>query len=197
MALSSNNAVIVQAPVESEATNATNAYALEGLRDIREPVNIPPDYTWLWISLGVLALLLLLVWLWKRFYRPKPKPVRAVRKIPAYRIALDELQVVLQLIHDPQPFCTGVSGVVRTYLEGQFDLRAPDRTTEEFLHELTSSDKLNKDQKDSLGRFLEQCDLVKFAKYEPTESELQALHESALRLVEETMPVGEEGRGHS
>ncbi|MFT4689262.1 MAG: hypothetical protein ACJASX_003430 [Limisphaerales bacterium] len=194
MALGSNNAVIVQAPIKSDATNATNAFLAEGLRDIKEPVHIPPDYTWLWISLGVLAALLLLAWLWQRFYNPKAKPAVVRRKVPAYRIALDELQVVLQRIHEPEPFCTGVSDIARKYLEGQFKLRAPDRATEEFLHELTASDKLNKEQKDSLARFLEQCDLVKFAKYEPTETELRDLHGAALQLVEETMPVGEERR---
>jgi hypothetical protein len=45
------------------------------------------------------------------------------------------------------------------------------------------------DQKDSLGEFLTCCDLVKFAKYEPGERELMDLHQSAVRLIEETEPV--------
>jgi hypothetical protein len=48
---------------------------------------------------------------------------------------------------------------------------------------------LTPDQKDGLGEFLKRCDLVKFARYEPREPELRDLHESALRLVEETEPV--------
>ncbi|MEI9866169.1 MAG: hypothetical protein WDN00_16765 [Limisphaerales bacterium] len=36
------------------------------------------------------------------------------------------------------------------------------------------------EQKESLGGFLESCDLVKFAKYEPTETELHGLHHSAV-----------------
>jgi len=47
---------------------------------------------------------------------------------------------------------------------------------------------LTGEQKESLGGFLESCDLVKFAKYEPREPELRELHGSALRLVEETEP---------
>ena len=47
---------------------------------------------------------------------------------------------------------------------------------------------LAKEQKESLGNFLANCDLVKFAKYEPGEKELLELHHSALRLVEETEP---------
>jgi hypothetical protein len=81
-----------------------------------------------------------------------------------------------------------VSDTVRQYLEERFNFRAPERTTEEFLHELKATDLLLADQKDSLGEFLSVCDMVKFARYEPGEPELQALYESAVRLVDETEP---------
>jgi hypothetical protein len=44
------------------------------------------------------------------------------------------------------------------------------------------------DQKQSLGEFLNVCDMVKFARYEPGRPELEALHGSALRLIDETEP---------
>jgi len=94
----------------------------------------------------------------------------------------------LQWIEEPKPFCTLVSDTIRGYLEERFNFRAPERTTEEFLNELRETDLLMPDQKDSLGDFLQQCDLVKFARYEPTVVELRALHESAVRLVSETEP---------
>ena len=111
-------------------------------------------------------------------------------RTPPYKVALADLESILRRIHEAEPFCTGVSGIVRTYLEQQFELRAPERTTEEFLYELQTAHLLDETQKGSLGRFLERCDMVKFAKYEPAESELRELHEAARRLVEETMPVG-------
>ena len=95
----------------------------------------------------------------------------------------------MALILQPKPFCTMVSDTVRCYLEERFNFRAPERTTEEFLYELSDTNLLAPDQKESLGEFLEECDLVKFAKYEPAETELRNLHNSALRLVEETEPV--------
>jgi len=75
------------------------------------------------------------------------------------------------------------------YLEERFTFRAPERTTEEFLRELSGTDLLAKPQKESLGEFLQSCDLVKFAKYEPGEKELRELHGAALNLVEETKPA--------
>ena len=47
-------------------------------------------------------------------------------------------------------------------------MRAPERTTEEFLYELTDSSVLVEEDKESVGEFLRDCDLVKFAKQEPT-----------------------------
>ncbi|MEY2408782.1 MAG: hypothetical protein QOF48_1452, partial [Verrucomicrobiota bacterium] len=92
----------------------------------------------------------------------------------------------LRRIGDPKLFCTEVSDTIRFYLEERFTLRAPERTTEEFLLELRSSRHLTRDQKESLGAFLESCDLVKFARFEPTEQALRELHDSALRLIDET-----------
>jgi hypothetical protein len=72
------------------------------------------------------------------------------------------------------------------YLEERFQLRAPDRTTEEFLQDLRRTTALDDTQKTALTGFLEHCDLVKFARFEPSEDVLRGLHESALRLVDET-----------
>src|SRR5204863_5993889 len=76
----------------------------------------------------------------------------------------------------------------RIYLEERFNFHAPERTTEEFLYELRETNLLTATQKESLGGFLQSCDLVKFALYEPGQPELRDLHASALRLVEETEP---------
>lgn len=184
-----NNAVIVP-PRPPEPTNGLQMP--EGdIFDNVVPFYIAPDLTWLWIALGAAAVVALLVFVWYRWFRPGAREPEPVPGPPPYRVALEQLNAVLQLLYDPGPFCTRVSDIARVYLENQFDLRAPERTTEEFLHELRDSNHLSQDQKDSLGPFLEQCDMVKFAKYEPTETELRGLHKAAVRLVEETMPIGE------
>lgn len=188
MALSNNNAVVI--PAQPEEAEATNEFSIAELRDISDPVYIPPDLTWLWITLAVLSIAGLIYWIWRTWFRQGAAPPQLPPTTPPYRIALGELQAALTLIHDPEPFCTKVSNIVRVYLEDQLSLKAPERTTEEFLRELRMSCLLEDEQKVSLGRFLEQCDLVKFARHEPTETELRGLHDSAVRLVEETMPTG-------
>lgn len=164
-------------------TNATSA-----LRDIKPPVHIPSGWEWLLWILGGLALVALLYGTW-RWWSRRRSLVPPVPVIPPHVRARQKLQEALAFIGQPREFCILVSDTIRWYLEERFEFRAPERTTEEFLHELQGTNLLTPDQKRSLGEFLEKCDLVKFAKYEPAEPELRDLHGSAVRLVHETQPV--------
>ena len=165
----------------SVSTNAPD------IRDIKPPIEIVSAWAWLWWTLAALALVAALFALW-RWWRKRQAEVHVVPTVPAHVRAKQKLQEALALISQPKPFCTAVSDTTRYYLEERFQFRAPERTTEEFLYELQRTDLLTRDQKESLGAFLQSCDLVKFAKYEPREPELHDLHSSALRLVEETEP---------
>lgn len=157
------------------------------LRDIRPPVDIPSGWAWVAWLLGALALAALLYWAW-RYFRRRRAQVPVVPPIPAHVRARRQLEQALALLGQPREFCILVSDTIRWYLEERFDFRAPERTTEEFLHELQSTHHLSPDQKASLGEFLQRCDLVKFAKYEPGEAELRDLHAAAVRLIDETEP---------
>jgi hypothetical protein len=174
------------------ATNQTSSLpaAANDIRDIKPPVNIPSGWEWLWWVLAALATIAVAVLIW-RWWQKRRSQIPFVPLVPAHVRAKEMLEKALALIAHPKPFCTLVSDTVRTYLEERFDFHAPERTTEEFLHELQGTKLLAAEQKDKLGEFLECCDLVKFAKYEPVENELRGLHGSALRLVEETEPKPE------
>ncbi len=158
------------------------------LRDIRPPVEIPSGWAWLFWLAGALLVLALLYLAW-RFAKNRRTAAPAPPPVPAHVLAKQKLAEALALLGRPREFCIAVSDTARWYLEQRFDFHAPERTTEEFLQELQATDLLTPDQKSSLGRFLERCDLVKFARYEPGEPELRGLHGSAVRLVEETEPV--------
>jgi len=167
-------------------TNQTASLVVNDIRDIKPPMAIPNGWEWLWWALGALVLVLLLL-AWRQFLKRVTK-ASPTPPVPAHVRAKQKLEEAMALISQPKPFCILVSDTVRTYLEERFTFRAPERTTEEFLRELGVTDLLLPEQKESLGRFLESCDLVKFAKYEPGESELRGLHGSAVKLVEETEP---------
>jgi hypothetical protein len=173
-----------------EMTNVSSNAAVvpDALRDIKPPMEFPN--IWLWIAIGAIALVLLVSAIGLFLYfMLRRKQIPVVPPLPPHVRAKQKLQEALDLLAQPKPFCTFVSDTVRLYLEERFTFRAPERTTEEFLHELQNTNLLLPDQKESLGEFLRSCDLVKFARYEPREIELRELHGSAVRLVDETEPV--------
>ena len=176
--MASTNLSLPSPPLQAAATNA--------LRDIKPPVEIPNP--WLWVAWTVLALALVGLGIWLWLWRKKVAELTPPPLIPAHVTAKQRLVEALKLINQPREFCISVSDTARWYLEQRFDFHAPERTTEEFLYELQGTNLLTPDQKTSLGEFLNRCDLVKFARYEPREPELHDLHDSALRLIEETEP---------
>ena len=172
--------------------------ATNDIRAIKPPVDIPNPWLWAaWIG-GTLLLITLLAFAWRAWIKARNR--RALTPpVPPHVRARQRIDAALLLIGDPRAFAIAVSDAVRIYLEERFQLRAPERTTEEFLRDLQRTAALTADQKASLAAFLEQCDLVKFARFEPPESALRELHESALRLVHETqydpasLPEGDGG----
>jgi len=180
-----SSAVLIPA---TKSAGATNAAVGTDIRDIQGPVEIPSGWAWLWWTLGILAVLTVAILTLRRWMRPRKGAVPPAIVVPPDVRARERLREALALIGQPEPFCTLVSDTLRVYLEERFRFHAPDRTTEEFLDELQSSPVLSLSQKQSLGDFLVRCDLVKFARYEPGEPELRALHDAAIRLVDETAP---------
>jgi len=170
------------------ATNSSTAVPGADIRDIKPPVLIPSYWPLLWaaLALAVVAGIALLVWSRRRKQRSRPPPIPYIA--PPHEVARQKLREALALMGQPRPFCIMVSDTIRVYLEKRFKFHAPERTTEEFLRELQATNLLTPDQKQSLGEFLSVCDMVKFARYEPGPPELQALHDSAVRLIDETEP---------
>jgi len=181
-----SSAVIIPAP--SPATNqaATNSTAAGDIRDIKATVEIPSGWFWLWCAVGALGIAALSYFAWRRWQKHRAQPAAPEVLIPPHVRARRKLERALALIYEARPFCVSVSDTLRVYLEEAFSMRAPERTTEEFLDELQSSALLSLSQKLALRDFLTRCDLVKFARDEPTVEQLQTLHSSALRLIDET-----------
>lgn len=198
MATNLQPAVPPAAVTHAPATNApARTLARQDIHDIKPPVPIP-DWSWVWWVLAAAALAALALWWWRRQKArapEKPAEVSPEQLIPPHVRAKRRLEEALRLLDQPKPFVIAVSDALRQYLEEQFDLHAPERTTEEFLDEVQSSPLLDAGQKALLADFLTRCDLVKFARYEPAERELRDLHAAALRLVIETEAARPPGAG--
>ncbi|MBI3467192.1 MAG: hypothetical protein HY000_29620 [Planctomycetes bacterium] len=137
--------------------------------------------------LGMVGLLGAAAWFVRARWSHRPKPVPM---ISAYRKAMDAIHRIdlagwLER-GDVDRFYTELSGVIRHYIEDRFTLRAPEQTTEEFLQELATRPVLASDQRLALANFLEQCDLVKFARMQPTTTQDQTALRAAREFVEAT-----------
>ena len=157
--MASNSGILVPPSAPQPSVAGTN-----DIRPIKPPVPVPNPWMWIFWGGGILLLLALAVTallLWRRARSRRP----AVPPVPPHVRARQKLDAALLLIGEPRPFCIAVSDAVRVYLEERFDLRAPERTTEEFLRDLQKTSALAQAQKASLAVFLEQCDLVKFARF--------------------------------
>ncbi len=81
-----------------------------------------------------------------------------------------------------------LSSILRYYIEGRFQVHAPERTTPEFLAEISGKGYFSPDQEVFLARFLRLCDRVKFAQFRPDIEAMTLSFGEVERFVEETIP---------
>jgi hypothetical protein len=143
----------------------------------------------------VLGGALLALWL---SLRGRAKPIVLPPPIPAHERALAELDELASereaLLGEgrAQDYYVRLTEIAKRYLEGRFGVDALERTTEEIHATLLGSDRASATihplDPVELLRFLEDCDLVKFARLSPAGDEAeQALH-SVRGMVERSKP---------
>jgi hypothetical protein len=86
-----------------------------------------------------------------------------------------------------------LSNTVRRYVELQFQLRAPEQTTTEFLQSLDGSP-LPVEQRAVVRDFLQYCDLVKFARLVPSAEQCQSAIATARAFIEQSQEVSAEAQ---
>ena len=141
---------------------------------------------WTWaVPLALLILGVAVAWYWWRF----PRNSGTVREIPPWESAREELQTLEHQLPLPaEAFFTRLTDIVRTYLERRFEVPAGEQTTPEFLHSLQHSSILDEEETRRLGAFLQAADMVKFARADSTQEQLQASLGQARRLIALTEP---------
>jgi len=181
-------------PIDIKIASLTANEPEPQLKEDAGPVVVmKQDLKLVYIGGGLLAAALgaLITWLIVRrlrqrvIVRPGPPPR------PAHEIALERLDRLGSYGFlenaDNRPFYFAVSEIIRDYLGGRFGFDSLELTTDELMaelqrhagHELVLAE---------IGRWLQACDLVKFAKISPTAQEARGTLEVAIRIVESTRP---------
>lgn len=144
---------------------------------------------WGWIVAGIVAVLALLVPLYLAFRprkpaveagaAPKPDPAEtALRRLGALKSALAGLTQREAAIE--------LAAILRDYICGRFDIRAPYQTTGEFVRHLGPSRLFPSDQSQPVVDLLNTFDLVKFATVILQDDALQPWIVSIEEFVERT-----------
>ena len=165
------------------------------IKDIKGPLSLPVN-TSLRILLAAIALLLIILGVagflyWQKISSSR-KPLEV--QLRPEEIALQELKKLLaeNLLSrgEIKLFHLRISDILRHYIENRFGFKAPERTTEEFLTELSMAksqkNAFSGSHKKLLTDFLIHCDLVKFAKHEPTIAESEKTVSICRQFIKET-----------
>lgn len=156
-----------------------------------EPIHVyVPNTLLIWTLFGigvaivacVLGILGYRAWVrWKEAHRPPPPP-RPPIEIARERISAIEAMGLLEA-RDYKQLALLLSEVVREYLGGIFGFAGIEFTTYEVVREIADK-RLGKVTPQEIEDFLSFCDLIKFAKFSPTENEAGALSRRAREIVE-------------
>lgn len=177
-------------PIEVEVTSLLGEQRGElVIEDIEDVVEMPQKVSLWWIWMLIIVCIAGAAGGWIIIRRKRAAKLIRIFK-PAHEIAYDSLKALVEenLIEAGRikEFYERISSILRHYIEHRFDLRAPERTTEEFLAEIQYADVLSEPDKESLGKFLTHCDLVKFAKHSPTTEQIQQTFDLVKEFIEKT-----------
>jgi hypothetical protein len=163
----------------------------EDIRGLKPPIEIKGGY---WGYFLILPILLLVAAFGFLYYRQRAKAVALPNipeelKRPAWEVALLGLEGLqgsdLLKRKEIKKYYIILSDIIRKYLERRYQVTALDRTTQEVKAELKKA-KVEAEVIDLASGFLYSCDLVKFAKYVPSEEEIEKDWNEAFTIVNVT-----------
>jgi len=164
----------------------------EELAEIKtlDPVELPRELSRWWLVAPLIAAAAVCaIVLARRTRRSRAARVEAIPPDVWARRELSEL-IAEDLIARGlvQRFYYRISDIIRGYVERRFDISAPEMTTEEFLSHAAGHPQLGAQHTAGLEQFLEECDLVKYARHKPRPDRHDGLLQAAGVFVERTRP---------
>ncbi|MGE5354449.1 MAG: hypothetical protein ACM3P0_20365 [Acidobacteriota bacterium] len=166
----------------------------EDIKDIKDPLKIPLDWKMILlyclIALIIIASVVYLYLYYRKKKRQKEGLIPVVVKEP-HEEALDLLNELerkkLWQSGRIKEYHTEITEIIRTYFEKRFRVPALEITTNELVNNLSKVKEAEK-VRVITSDFLNNADLVKFAKYVPMESINEEMMSQARRIVSDTVP---------
>ncbi len=147
------------------------------LSELKKQAEMPEPVRWgLWIGIIVaLGILSALIWvLWKR-RRKKLPTIPTLPPKDILDIAESELRALMEEGRPTgarvKPYYVRLSNIAKTMLEAGYRIHASEQTTSEIMEVLNSLPESKAEDLQKVETLLQHCDLVKFAKYVPTDQE--------------------------
>ena len=158
------------------------------MKGIKGPWSVPPNW-----FLYILAVFLVIVMVGATIFlylrkraKPTDLPPEVLPQRQPHEIAYEQLNRIEGMNWIAQGemkiYHTEISHVIRQYIAARYRIPALELTTEELLDRLQPEDV----PKELVQQFFTNCDLVKFARYNPTKPEAHERMEEARRIVDET-----------
>lgn len=168
------------------------------MKGIKGPWAVPPN--WLFYIFALFLVIVAIGAVIFLYLRRRTKPMDLQSEVLPQRqpheIAYEQLNRIEGMNWVAQGemkgYHTEISHVIRQYIAARYHIPALELTTQELLDRLQAEDI----PKELVRQFFTNCDLVKFARYNPTKPEAHERMGEARRIVDETkqlwVEVGEE-----
>lgn len=173
----------------------------EDIKDVKQPIRIPFDWLfWSIILLVVLIIAAVSYLLYKKF-RKTDEEVKLVKRTPPIPLhmlaikALDKLdEKKLWQQGKIKEYHSEITGIIRHYFEDRYHFNSLEMTTAqsiEVLNRVMDNQKLI----EITSKFLENADMVKFAKFVPLPSVNEEMMKQAYDIVYKTKEVEDDHLG--
>jgi hypothetical protein len=138
----------------------------------------------LWIALFAVAISLLAIFVALYASKRSRRAPQQLSPRELARIELQKLVVANWSKLDPKRYFVELTGIVRRFIERTTGVRAPEQTTEEFLHAIAGDRFFADEMQLRLREFLESADLVKFAGLKPSDKDMAQSLDRASCFIE-------------
>jgi hypothetical protein len=166
----------------------------EDIKDVKQPIRIPFDWLFWIIVLIVISLIgAAAYFLYNKFKKPDEE-LRIIKKAPLVPFHIMALRALDKLDEQKlwqkgkiKEYHSEVTEIIRRYFEDRYKFNSLEMTTAQsmiVLNRLMDNQKLI----DITGKFLENADMVKFAKYEPLPSINEEMMKQAYEIIDKTKP---------